>query len=163
MNISRRSFLRVGSISALLAGLNFGTARLAFGQDGRAPAAEGGFAVPYEAKTDSAFYFTPDTFSQYLNSTFRLSRGKGMAAFDATLVAVSDLRLKSQAKARAFKSKVYDGQCFSLTFRAGELDTVSQGTMKLSHPALGGFSLFVVPGPPSEDGTHYQAVINHIV
>ncbi|MDQ3919755.1 MAG: hypothetical protein M3348_14910 [Acidobacteriota bacterium] len=162
MNISRRSFLRVGSISALLAGMNLSAARLVFGQSKGETSGRGLAAVPYEAKAEPAFYFTPDTFSQYLNSTFRVSRGKGVA-FDATLIAVSDLRVKSQAKAREFKSKVYDGQCFSLTFRAGETDTVSQGTLKFSHAALGRFSLFVVPGASSAEGTNYGAIVNHIV
>lgn len=161
MNTSRRSFLRLGSISALFAGLNLGAARVAFGQEKGAPAAKGPAAVPYEAKTDPAFYFTPDTFSPYLNSTFRLSRGKGVA-FDATLVAVEDTRAQSQAKARALKARVSEGQCFALTFRAGERDTVSQGTLKFNHPALGRFSLFVVPGASSAEGTNYGAVINHI-
>lgn len=162
MNITRRSFLRAGSISALIAGLNLSTARLVFGQEKGAHAAKGLAVVPYEAKTQPEFYFTPDTFSQYLNSTFRLARGKGVA-FDATLVDVSDTRLKSQASARALKSKVYEGQCFSLTFLAGGHDTVSQGTLKFNHPALGRFSLFVVPGATSPEGTRYAAIINHIV
>lgn len=162
MKSSRRSFLRLASVSALFAGLNVRAALPAFGQQKGAPGPKGALAVPYEAKTDPAFYFTPDTFSPYLNSTFRLSRGKGIA-FDSTLVSVSDLRAKSQAKARAFKSQVYEGPCFALTFSAGERDTVSQGICKFNHPALGHFSLFVVPGQSSAGGTHYEAVINHIV
>lgn len=162
MNISRRSFLRLGSISALVAGLNMRAALPAFGQVKGASGLKGSFAVPYEAKTDPAFYFTPETFSSYLNSNFRLSRGKGIA-FDAALVSVSDLRSKSQARARAFKSQVYEGACFALTFRAGERDTISQGICKFDHSALGRFSLFVVPGESSAEGTHYEAIINHLV
>jgi hypothetical protein len=107
------------------------------------------------------FYFNHETFAPYLNSTFRLSRGKGIA-FDATLVEVSDLRAKSQVTARSLKSQARDGECFALTFRAGARDTVSQGTCKLSHAALGRFSLFVVPGAPSADGVTYAAIINHL-
>lgn len=162
MNISRRSFLRAGSISALFAGLNLGAARHVFGRQKGAAVGKGSVAVPYEAKTDPAFYFTLDTFSPYINSTFRISRGKGIA-FDAVLIAVTDLSAQSQAKARAFKSQALSGQCFSLTFRAGENDTVSQGTFKFSHAALGRFSLFAVPGESSSQGTHYGIVINHIV
>jgi hypothetical protein len=161
MNISRRSFVRLGSISALLAGLNLGGARHVFGQRKGAPAGKGLPDLSYEAKTDPAFYFTPDTFSPYLDSTFRLSRGKGIA-FDATLISVSDVRAKSQAKARAFRAQAREGQCFELTFRAGERDTLSQGTCKFDHAALGRFSLFVVPGESSAQGTHYGAVINHL-
>jgi hypothetical protein len=148
--------VRAGAVSALLAGLNLSPAKLIFGQQKRAPGT-GGFAIPYEAKTDTAFYFTHGTFAPYLNSTFRLSRGKAIA-FDATLIQVFDY----QAQARARKVQTHDGDCFSLTFRAGARDTVSQGTYKFVHPALGRFSLFIVPGAPSADGTIYEAVINHL-
>jgi hypothetical protein len=149
--------VRAGTVSALLAGLNLNPVRLVFGQQKTSPAGKGSFAIPYEAKTDPAFYFSRDTFAPYLGSTFRISRAKG-DAFDATLVEVFDY----QAKARAAKVKTHDGECFALIFRAGERDTVSQGTYKFSHAALGRFSLFVVPGKSSAEGTTYGAVINHL-
>jgi hypothetical protein len=156
MNLSRRNFLRAGTVSALLAGLNLSPAKLVFGQT--KPRAVGGFAVPYEAKTDATFYFTRETFTPYIGSTFRLAtRAKGVV-FDATLVSVFDYR----AQALARKTKTHGGECFSLSFRAGERETVSQGTYKFSHAALGRFSLFVVPGKSGADGTTYEAVFNHI-
>jgi hypothetical protein len=156
MSLSRRKFLRAGAVSALFAGLNLGLAKLAFGQTKSRGA--GGFAVPYDAKTEPMFYFTRETFAPYLNSTFRLStRAKGVT-FDATLVSIFDY----QAQARARKAKTHAGECFALTFRAGERDTVSQGTYKFSHAALGRFSLFVVPGRQEAGGATYEAVINHL-
>lgn len=156
MTLSRRNFLRAGTVSALLAGLNLSPANLVFGQT--KSRGKGEFAVPYEAKTEPTFYFTHETFAPYLNSTFRLStRAKGVA-FDATLVAIFDF----QAQARARKAKTHGGECFALTFRAGERDTVSQGTYKFSHAALGRFSLFVVPGSTDNGATTYEAVINHL-
>jgi hypothetical protein len=156
MNLTRRNFLRAGTVSALLAGLNLSPAKLAFGQTKSQVA--GGFAVPYEAKTDPAFYFTRESFAPYVGSTFRLTtRAKGVA-YDATLVSVFDY----QAQARARKNKTHGGESFALTFRAGERETVSQGTYKLSHAALGHFSLFVVPGKSDAGGTSYEAVINHL-
>ncbi|MCA1633542.1 MAG: hypothetical protein LC802_07450 [Acidobacteria bacterium] len=155
MNLTRRNFLRAGTVSALLAGLNLSPARRVFGQT--KSRGGGGFAIPYEAKIDPAFYFTRETFAPYVGSSFRLTtRAKG-AAFDMTLVSVFDF----QAQARARKSKTHGGECFSLTFRAGERDTVSQGTYKFSHAALGRFSLFVVPGK-ADGATTYEAVINHL-
>jgi hypothetical protein len=156
MNLSRRNFLRAGTVSALLAGLNLSPTGLVFGQT--KSRVEGGFAIPYEAKTDSMFYFTRETFAPYLNSTFQLTtRTKGVV-FAATLVGIFDY----QAQARARKSKTHGGECFSLTFRAGERETVSQGAYKFSHAALGRFSLFVVPGKADDGSTTYEAVINHL-
>lgn len=156
MNLTRRNFLRAGTITALLAGLNLSPASLVFGQT--KSRGEGGFAIPYEAKTDPVFYFTRETFAPYLNSTFRMTTGAKGVAFDVTLVSVFDF----QAQARTRKTKTHGGECFSLTFRAGARDTVSQGTYKFSHPALGRFSLFVVPGTTEDGTTTYEAVINHI-
>lgn len=156
MNLSRRNFLRAGTVSALLAGLNLSPANLVFGQTKSRGAS--GFAVPYEAKTEPMFYFTRETFAPYLNSTFRLAT-RAKTSFDATLVSVFD----HQALALKRKTKTHAGECFSLTFRAGARDTVSQGTYKFSHAALGRFSLFVVPGESDSDGaTTYEAVINHL-
>jgi hypothetical protein len=148
--------VRAGAVSALFAGLNLSPAKLIFGQQKSALGASG-FAIPYEAKTDAAFYFSHGTFAPYLNSTFRFSRGKAIS-FDATLLEVFDY----QAQARTRKTQTHDGECFSLKFRAGERDTVSQGTYKFVHPALGSFSLFIVPGTPSAEGMTYTAVINHL-
>jgi hypothetical protein len=156
MNFSRRTFLRAGTVSALLAGLNLSPANLVFGQS-KSPGA-GGFAIPYEAKTEPTFYLTRQSFVPYVGSPFRLAtRAKGVV-FDATLVSVFDF----QEQARARKTKTHGGECFALTFRAGERETVSQGTYKFSHAALGRFSLFVVPGKSDADGTIYEAVINHL-
>jgi hypothetical protein len=157
MNCSRRNFLRAGSVSALFAGLSLSPAKIIFGQQKTTQAGKGSFAIPYEAKTDAVFYFTHETFAPYVNSTFRLSLGK-VALFDATLIKVFDY----QAQARTSKVQTHDGECFLLTFRAGERDTVSQGTYKFVHPALGRFSLFIVPGVSSAEGTTYEAVINHL-
>jgi hypothetical protein len=156
MSITRRTFVRAGAVSALFAGLNLSPAKLIFAQEKNVPGA-GGFTVPYEAKTEAPYYFTHETFVPYLNSTFRISSAAKGAAFDATLVQVFDY----QAQARARKMKTHAGECFSLSFRAGERDTVSQGIYKLSHSALGRFSLFIVPGTPSAEGTMYTAVVNH--
>jgi hypothetical protein len=155
MNLPRRNFLRAGTVSALLAGLSLSPARRVFGQTMARDA--GGFAVPHEAKTDPMFYFTRESFEPYMNSTFRIT-SRAKTTFEATLVGVFDY----QAQALARKTKTHKGECFALTFRAGERDTVSQGTHKFSHGALGRFSLFIVPGRVDKEGrTIYEAVINH--
>lgn len=137
--------------------MSLSPAKLIFGQEKNRPASKGSFAIPYEAKTDAAFYFTHETFAPYVNSTFRISRGKAVS-FDATLVEVSNY----QAQSRTSKVQTQVGECFSLSFRAGERDAVSQGTYKFVHPALGRFSLFIVPSESTAGGTTYEAIINHL-
>ena len=41
-----------------------------------------------------------------------------------------------------------------------EDEPVAQGTYQVSHPTLGGFSLFLVPVGPSTDGLLLEAVVN---
>jgi hypothetical protein len=50
---------------------------------------------------------------------------------------------------------------FSLFFRDGDGSRYApQQTFTIRHPALGEFSLFIVPLGPGEEGMRYQAVIS---
>lgn len=50
---------------------------------------------------------------------------------------------------------------FALEFAAPGRETFGQGTYEIDHPELGALSLFVVPGPPHDDGaTGYDVTFN---
>jgi hypothetical protein len=158
MSISRRNFVRAGSVSVLLAAGGLRPAGLLFAQSKRDAGAAGPFAVPYEAKVAPEFYFTRDTFAPHLNTPFRFVGRKGGSYAEATLVGVFDF----QAQARGRKSKTHGGECFSLTFESRGEHALPQGTYKMEHGALGRFSLLVVPSSPADGITRYEAVINHL-
>ncbi len=51
---------------------------------------------------------------------------------------------------------------YVLVFRGPRNDYATQGTFQFSHPELGAFLLFVVPGSADENGQQYVAVINNL-
>lgn len=142
---------------ALCAGLPLHLANLAFGQHRTARQTEpisGPSDIPYESQTDPVFYFTKETFSPYLNTTFRL-RGESGQAFSARLVEVADIGPRPSSRTAR------DQVCFSLTFAVALSQNARQGIYQIEHDALGSFNLFLVPsGRPEGRLAYFQAVIN---
>jgi hypothetical protein len=146
MSISRRKFLRAGTLVALSAALPISV----FGQsrkenDGNPTDQQ---PIPY----DPLAQYNRSAFASYLNSIFQLYAGYSVVA--VTLVEVKDLQPAATAA---------DGrECFSLLFRGGSA-ALTQNTYRIDHPSLGSFNLFLVPGGPDSVGAQsYVAIINRI-
>ena len=155
MNVTRRKFLRAGAVSALFAGLTLPPSKLLFAQKKRK---HEGFDIPHESKTDPVFYFNQLTFASYVGTEFKLvtgTRGKGVG------VRLTEI-LDRQKELRDARRSTHEGECFSLFFRGPARKSPSQETYRMEHPALGQFSLFLVPGGERGDGVTYEAVINHL-
>ena len=154
MPVTRRSFLRAGTLTALSAGFLMSPAGLALAQSSDRSE---DFRVPQEAKTDPVFYYKKSTFDPYLNTTFR-ARARG-GPVDLLLVEITD----TSAPARSgLTERSRPSESFTLLFRAS--DTLSDITTihTLDHDALGKFSLFLVrANGPEEREIYYEAVINH--
>jgi hypothetical protein len=91
--------------------------------------------------------FTLDTFSQRLNSKFKVSR-EPADALELELVDAQDVgtTLKQEQ--------------FSIIFR-GPLDTfLPQSMYTVEHGELGSFALFIVPIKQDNEGFYYEAVFN---
>ena len=151
MSLSRRSFLRTGTVAALFAGLSLHSLKTAFGQKGGED--QGYFQVPAEAKAERAFYFTKSTFEPHLNTDFR----------SRLAVVVTTLRLIAVEDCPTPPATDDAGECFSLTFRADRELTSLTSIHVFEHGALGEFPLFVSPTKSKKDpaGIYYVAVINH--
>ncbi len=156
MSISRRKFLKAGTIVALSVGLPLKATLTAVGQrlskdglDGN-PIAHSVPEIPY----DPLSYYTRSAFTAYLNSTFRIWTGN-LEAVEVTLVRVTDLLPDSSAS--------LDGrECFSLAFQGGSV-SLPQNTYAIDHDALGSFQLFLVPGGGLDNGAQaYVAIINRL-
>ena len=150
MTVSRRQFLRAGSLCAVFAGLSLSPYSKVFGQEAGRDA--GYFEVPHGASTDPVFYYTRETFTHYVGGVFTIHSDTGKH-IQATLVEVSDCRTAAQ------KTSGGMGECFALHFEHRSREAMPQGTRVIEHGALGKFRLFIVPGPT---GASYVAVINHI-
>lgn len=155
MPISRRIFLRAGSMLALGTAASSKFAKVAFGQTPHAgEAVVMGFRVPNASMNDPLTFFTKSTFSAQLNTKFRLRQGDATAV--VILTAVNDLA----PPAASVKGPVVGGrECFSLVFSGKYLP---QDTYTVEHGALGTFKLLLVPSGKQGRVPQLEAVINRL-
>jgi len=145
MTISRRIFIKAGTLAAVTAGVFLKPSVLALGQD---LVDKGGLS----AATDPLANYTGATFAQYINSIFRL---RGFTVVDVTLMKVEDTLPAKTSRAGGRES-------FVLSFSGGSV-ALPQNTYIVEHAALGTFHLFLVPGGADENGAQaYTAVINRL-
>lgn len=137
MTISRRIFMKTASVAAIAAAT--------IGKSAFAVLAQGG-------ATDPLSNYTQATFTQYINSIFRLH---GSRTVDVMLEKVQDTLSAKETRAGGRES-------FMLHFRGGDVQ-LSQNTYTVEHPALGTFALFLVPSGADEHGAQsYVATINRL-
>src|SRR5205085_6235398 len=159
MTVTRRTFLRSGSLSALGAALLLRNYRSALGQKLKSSNPTIDFPIPYEAKLDPVFNYSIATFESYIGSSFS-ARGQGRNV-KMTLVGVRNRNTKATSKMPTTKTRPSD--CFSLLFSApaplAEFTTIHT----LNHGALGKFDLFLVQSEDAQGQLFYEAIINHLV
>jgi hypothetical protein len=131
----------MASVAAITAGTVGRSALVAFAQD-----------TMQLGATDPLSYYTQATFTQYINSIFRLH---GFRTVDVTLEKVQDTLPATVSRSGGRES-------FVLHFRGGEVQ-LPQDTYTVEHPALGNFRLFLVPSGADENGAQsYVATINRL-
>lgn len=139
MSISRRIFIQTATVAAIAAGTLARPTWLSFAQATKKSA-------------DPLAYYTQATFTQYLNSVFRIH---GFVAVDVTLEKVED-------NLPATVSRTGGRESFVLHFRGGSAQ-LGQDTYTIEHPALGVFKMFLVPSGPDKNGAQaYTATINRL-
>lgn len=156
MTISRRIFIRNGALAAAFSGVMFKTAHGATGDPASGTAA--GVAAPGAGRARAAL-FAKESFTPHLNTQFMV-RDRDAKAVRMTLAAVEDHLPHAGKRAAAARRPC---ECFSLQFRHDSGEALLQDTYRFEHPALGKFSLFIVPSRDAErrSGT-YEAVINRL-
>lgn len=144
MSISRRRFMRAGTIAAIAAGVCLRPSLNTLAHDliGQSSA----------TTTDPLANYTQATFTQYVNSIFRLH---GRVIVDVTLTKVQDTLPANVSRAGGRES-------FALHFRGGGI-SLPQDSYQVEHAALGTFRLFLVPSGADENGAEgYVAIINRL-
>lgn len=137
MPISRRIFIKTASVAAIAAA-TVGKSTLA--------------VLAQSGATDPLSYYTQATFTQYVNSIFRLH---GSKTVEVMLEKVQDTLPATVTRGGGRES-------FVLHFRGGDV-LLPQDTYTLEHPALGNFQLFLVPGGADTNGAQsYVATINRL-
>ena len=147
MSISRRKFLRAGTLVALSAALPISV----LGHNRKEK--DGNLIDQQPIQFDPLAHYTRLAFSSYLNSIFQLYTGYSVV--EVALVEVKDLMPAALTAANG-------RECFSLLFRGGNV-ALPQSTYRVDHPSLGSFQLFLVPGGPDDNGAQsYVAIINRL-
>lgn len=143
MSISRRIFIRLASVTAITVGTVGKSTLVALAQ---------GTMQPGASATDPLAYYTQATFTQYVNSIFRLH---GFRTVDVTLERVEDTLPATVSRGGGRES-------FVLHFRGGGVQLL-QDTYVVEHAALGTFRLFLVPNGADENGAKsYVATVNRL-
>jgi hypothetical protein len=146
MSISRRKFLRAGTLVALSAALPISVLGQSFKDR------DGNPGDQQTAQPDPLAQYDRAAFASYLNSIFQIYTGYSIV--EVALSEVKDLQPAQTPR---------DGkECFSLLFRGGSV-ALGQNTYRIEHPSLGSFELFLVPGGPDKVGAQsYVAIINRV-
>jgi len=158
MAISRRSFMKTGTLTALVAGVALRPNLLAFGQRSNQSTSLG-FQIPLEAQRDPSYMFTRATFDPYVGGIFQAPDARGKM-ISLTLLSATTNKPSVNTKLSTRKSPETDS--FSLMFKASRPLPPFTSIHTVSHPSLGKFDLFLTPHPQKDGVVYYEAVFNHI-
>lgn len=113
------------------------------------PAPHEGQAMSEEAMTD---LFQMENFTRELNACFTLCPAGGSP------ITTELVEVRSNGYTVPGRGK----ENFSLLFSDRANPSIGQGLVKVRHPRLGEFELFLVPVMPDRPGVCYQAVFNFL-
>jgi len=159
---SRRKFLKAGTLAGLSAVIPIKSLARTLGQQASADQAEL-HKVPVESQADQLTSFNEETFSQHLNTEFRIYTSP-LTAINLELINVKRWEAASDKKAAVASNsaKTQQVDCFSVTFRGPRRIALISGTYKFVHAQMGTFELFISPVNDSKKERLYQAVFNRL-
>lgn len=160
--LSRRRFLRSGTLTALSAGLALGGGRLAFAQKARQLTTDiqtpQGFQIPIEAQRDGLFYYARAAFEPCVGSTFTTTGARGTV--NLTLLKVTSYKPNQWRQLKTRATRPTDS--YKLWFQASGPLPAFVPIHTLKHAVLGEIDLFLVE-QLTDNGLFYEAVINHLL
>jgi hypothetical protein len=148
MSISRRGFLRAGSIFGVAAIIPTGINNIAFADS----VADGTLS----AQGNKLSKITLERFASQVNTNFRF-RIKKVGWVDFSLIEAKDLK-----PVFAQGSADDETECFYLLFQGPAELPLTQETYTVKHPDLGKFQMFVVPADADNGGPKYEAQFNRL-
>jgi hypothetical protein len=149
MSLSRRKFLRAGTLVAISAGIPL---RSLIAETLSQPSP----LHPANSQLNSGLYLDRETFSRYLNTKFSFSHGD-VKAFAVKLIEVNDLTPETAGGSAA------DGkECFAVVFIGSHNAPLRQETYTVTHESLGKFDMLVVPIASDPAGVYYEAIFNRL-
>jgi hypothetical protein len=158
MGMSRRFFLKSGTLTAVCAGVGLNPNNLIFGQS-RTQGASLGFPIPTAAQQEPTYMFTRATFEPYIGDYFQAPNALGRPV---GLKLVSVTPYSPSARTRISTGKARETDSFALSFKADGPLPQFTSIHKVSHPRLGQFDLFLKPNTDQNGNLTYEAVFDHI-
>ena len=145
MSLSRRKFLRAGTLVALSAGIPFKTLVAS-------TISQSSSFLPTNKQLNAGSYLNRESFSRHLNTKFSFSL-KGLQGVSVKLIEVNDLTPKTAATGK---------ECFTAVFIGSPNAPLRQETYAVTHESLGKFDMLVVPIARNKEGVYYEAVFNRL-
>ena len=149
MSLSRRKFLRAGTLVAISAGFPLRTL-VAETLSQSSP------VLPTNNQLKPGLYLNREDFSRYLNTKFSFSHGDA-EAFAVKLIEVNDLTPKT-----ARRSAATGKECFAAVFIGSHNAPLRQETYTVTHESIGKFDMLVVPIARNKTGVYYEAIFNRL-
>jgi hypothetical protein len=146
MSLSRRKFLRAGTLVAISAGIPLKTI---VAETLLQPSS----FLPSHGGTNTASPLNREAFSGCLNTKFSFS-SKEVKAVSVKLVEVYDLTPKTAARTGK--------ECFGVVFAGPRHGLLRQETYSVMHETLGKFDMLVVPIASRKEGFYYEAIFNRL-
>lgn len=125
-----------------------------FGQQGQVDL-EGRFEIPVESQADFLNSLTEESFSQNLNTRFRVTTG--LTAINLVLINVR--RFEPNV---ANSSRTANLDSFSVVFRGPRRRHLESQTYQVSHDQMGSFELFISPVNDHTKQQLYEVVFNRL-
>jgi hypothetical protein len=146
MSLSRRKFLRAGTLVAISAGIPLKTLVAS-------TISQPSSFLPTNHQLNAGSYLTRESFSRHLNTKFSFSL-KGLQGVSVKLIEVNDLTPKTMATSGK--------ECFAVVFIGPRNAPLRQETYAVTHESLGKFDMLVVPIASHPEGVYYEAIFNRL-
>ena len=148
MSLSRRKFLRAGTLVAISAEIPLRTV-LAESLSHSSP------LLPTNNPRNAGLPLNGATFTRYLNTKFSFAH-EAVESVAVKLIEVNDLTPKTVGRNAAGK------ECFALVFRGSHNAPLRQETYTVTHESIGKFAMLAVPVGRNKDGIYYEAIFNRL-
>lgn len=152
MAVSRRKFLKAGTMVSLSAVIPLKSVVSVFGQQAGAEP-DGLFKVPAESQADERL--TEENFSRYLYSKFLIYTSP-LTAISLQLIDVK----RRDPTSTTHEAKAPKLDSFSVLFRGPRRTALESRTYRITHDQMGTFDLFISPVNDRKKERLYEAVFN---
>jgi hypothetical protein len=146
MSLSRRKFLRTGTLVALSAGIPLKTLVAS-------TISQASSFLPTDNQLNAGSYLNRESFSRQLNTKFSFAH-KEVQGVSVKLIEVNDMTPKTMAKSGK--------ECFGVVFIGPRNAPLRQETYAVTHESLGKFDMLVVPIASHHEGIYYEAIFNRL-